>query len=678
MAYNTILLILLSILVAAGLSFFQYLYKTKLKSKTIFGLAILRFLAVFGLLLLLINPIITRNSLEIIKTPLPIIIDNSSSILDLKANQIATETINTLRSNSELKTKFDIQSFAFDSDFKSITNFDELTFKGNQTAIDIVAKNLKSNFKNQHFPTILISDGNQTSGTDFVFSFDPNNKVFPVIVGDTTQYLDLKINQINVNKYAFYKNKFPVEVFLHYSGTKPVTTSFVISQGNSVISKQSVSFSSDKKAQVINLILPANTKGLQTFTAVLQPIKAEKNSYNNSKKFAVEVLDQKTEIALISTINHPDLGSFKRSIETNSQRKVTVLKPQEAQDVRKFNVLILYQPNAAFKGVFENNKKVKINTFIITGNATDFNFLNQYQNQVSFEMASQKEDYLSSFETDFNLFAADNIGFENFPPLENLYGTITLNQNNAVLLSSKIRNVATDQPLLLFSDFQGLRSAFLFGENSWKWRAQSFINEKSFDKYDVFIDKIIQFLASNDAKKSLIVTHERFYNSGDALEIEAQYFNKNYEFDEKARLTIDVTNIKTKKIKKYDLLRTNTSFKVNLDGLESGNYSFIVKELNSNTTYLSTFEILDFDIEKQFVNADLDKLKQLSEQTKGSVSMPNQLDQLIKQLIDDESYNPIQKNVVTKTPIIDWVWLLVFIALCLSSEWFIRKYNGML
>ena len=86
---------------------------------------------------------------------------------------------------------------------------------------------------------------------------------------------------------------------------------------------------------------------------------------------------------------------------------------------------------------------------------------------------------------------------------------------------------------------------------------------------------------------------------------------------------------------------------------------------------------MDFDIEKQFVNADVDKLKQLSEHTNGRSFMPNELDILIKNLIEDENYKPIQKNIVSKTPLIDWIWLLVFIAACLSAEWFIRKYNGL-
>lgn len=675
MTSSTIVLLLISVIIAAGLSCFQYYYKAKSRSKMTMFLAFLRFLSVFGLLLLLINPIVSRSTYETIKTPLPIVVDNSSSITDLKANEAAKEVYEKLTSNSDLKNKFDIQSYSFDSEFQSTETFD---FKGTQTNIDAVAQNLKSINKNLKFPTVLISDGNQTSGSDYVFSFDADNKVYPVAVGDTTTYLDLKINQINVNKYAFHKNKFPVEVFLQYAGTKSVTANFSISQGNNVLSKESVTFSPSKKSAVINVLLPADKSGLQIYNAKLSSSESEKNTYNNTKKFAVEVIDQKTEVAIISAINHPDLGALKRSIESNAQRKVTILKPNQINALNSYNVLVLYQPNATFKSVFDANKNLKINTWVITGNDTDFGFLNQQQNQLEFRMSSQKEDYLADFSSDFNLFALDNIGFENFPPLENPFGTVTTKGNISELLSSRIRNVATNSPLFGFFDNQGKRNAFLLGENIWKWRSQSYVDKKSFEQFDVFIDKTIQFLASNDARKSLIVNHERFYNSGDALEITAQYFNKNYEFDDKARLTIAVTNTKTKQVKRYDLLKTTNSYKVNLDGLNAGSYSFTVKELNSNATYSSTFEILDFDIEKQFVNPDMDKLKQLANQTKAAVFVPSQIDNLIKSLLENQEYKAIQKDVTKKTPLIDWYWLLLLIVTSLGAEWFIRKYNGLL
>ncbi len=675
---SNLVLIILSIIIAAGLSFFQYFYKNKSKNKVTWYLSILRFISLFGILLLLINPIFSRKTFETVKSPLPIVIDNSSSILDLKVNEKALEIYKKLSSNSDLVEKFDVQTYSFDAEFQSISGLDSINFKGKQTNLDKVAKNLKSINKNKTFPTILITDGNQTSGNDYVYSFNPNNKVFPLVVGDTTTFLDLKINQLNVNKYAFQKNKFPVEVFLQYSGNKSINANFNISQGKSILTKQTISFSPSKKSAIVNVLLPANNVGLQIFKASISTNENEKNKYNNTKNFAVEVIDQKTNIAIVSSINHPDVGAIKRAIETNVQRKVTIIKPQEIKSLQDYNVLIFYQPTQEFKQVFDNNKVAGINSFVITGTNTDFNLLNQQQTNLVFKMSNQREDFIADFNSQFNLFALENIGFESFPPLQNAFGTVTTNGNVSVLLNSKIRNIDTNIPMLAFAENQGKRSAFLLGENIWKWRFQTNVENKSFEKFDIFIDKTIQFLASNNSKKSLVVNHESFYNSGDALEISAQYFNKNYEFDEKARLTISVTNKNSKQNKKYDLLKTNNAFKVNLDGLSAGQYTFSVKELNSGSTYKGYFEVLDFDIEKQFVNPDFQKLSQLANLTKGKVHFPNEVDNLIKTLLNNDNYRAIQKAIVKKTPLIDWYWLLILIAISLASEWFIRKYNGML
>jgi hypothetical protein len=58
--------------------------------------------------------------------------------------------------------------------------------------------------------------------------------------------------------------------------------------------------------------------------------------------------------------------------------------------------------------------------------------------------------------------------------------------------------------------------------------------------------------------------------------------------------------------------------------------------------------------------------------------LANQVDELIQSLLTNENYKPIQKEIIKKTPVIDWVWLLIIIVLALGTEWFIRKYNGLL
>ena len=258
--------------------------------------------------------------------------------------------LKTIKNNNALNDKFDVQYFTFDS---SISTLDSVDFKGKQTQIDAVARELKQLYRNENYPVLLVTDGNQTLGNDYVFSFSENSKIFPVVVGDTTTVFDSKINQVNVNKYAFLKNKFPVEVFVQYNGNNSLPASVSINSNGSIIAKQNITFTKDKKAQSVNFLLDAEKVGIKKYTVSITSSIEEKNIKNNVKPFVVEVIDQRTEVAIITSINHPDIGALKRSIENNSQRKVTILKPNEVSDFNDYNVVVLYQPDATFQSVFE-------------------------------------------------------------------------------------------------------------------------------------------------------------------------------------------------------------------------------------------------------------------------------------------------------------------------------------
>lgn len=674
MTLTSILLLILSIAVAAGLSFYQYLYKTK-RTKTLLILFFLRFFSLFLVLLLLINPIFSKKTLETSLTPLAILVDNSQSITELKQNQNAQKVVNDLKNNSALQKKYSIQVFGFDNQFFTDSSF---TFNGKQTNISLAAQNLKQLYRNQNYPVVLLTDGNQTNGNDYVYSFPDKTQVFPIVLGEKKPFLDFKIAQVNANKYAFLKNKFPVEIFIQSNVENTSLAQLEIYKGFTLINKQNITFSNAQKAQTIEILLTADKVGLQTYKAVLKTNLPEKNTYNNIKNFAVEVIDQRSEIGIVSSINHPDLGALKRAIETNAQRKVTLIKPNEISLIGNLNAVILYQPNSQFKSIIETIKNKNLNTFIISGNNTDFNFLNQNQPDINYQMSFQREDFTASFNTQFNTFALDNIGFELFPPLEHPFGQITTSSNCVTVLQATIRNIPTENPLLVLSENGTKRAAYLFGENIWKWRVESHVNSKSFEKFDVFIDKTIQYLVTNSIKKSLTVSHESFYNSGETIEISAQYFNKNYEFDENAQITAEFKNNKTRKVTFFDFVKGNNEYKLSLENLNAGNYSFLVKEINSNKTYSGKFEILDFNVEKQFINPDLEKLKQLAQQTNGKTYFANEIENLIAELLKKETFQAIQKENIKKSPLIDWVWGLILLTILLATEWFYRKYNGMI
>jgi hypothetical protein len=674
MTKTTIFLIILSLVIAGLLSFYQYIYKAKNGSKVTLFLAFLRFISFFTILLLLINPIVSRKINEIEKIPLPVIVDNSSSIAELENTSKVTELFNVILKDKGLDDKYAVQAYTFDEVLKSSESPD---FKGKQTRIDNVAKELKQLYRNKKYPLVIFTDGNQTQGNDYVYAFPENISVNPVILGDTTTIVDLKVAQINVNKYAFFKNKFPFEIFLQYNGNQAVETTFSIMQGNQVVFKEKVQFTKDKKAITVNALLPATKVGIQKYTAVISPLSSEKNKTNNSKYFAVEILDQRSEIALITDIAHPDISVLKRSIEVNEQRKVKVLKVNEIKELDIYNLFIIYQPNSKFQSVFDHIKNSNSNCFILTGKHTDFTFLNKNQEDFDFQSTNQTENYSANFNSSFTNFSQENIGFENFSPLENKFVSIVPKTKIEALLFASVRNVTLESPLMAFTEVNKQRTSYLFGENLWKWRSETYLVKNDFKDFDLFMDKTIQYLISNDVKKNLVVQHENFYNTGENISIKAQYFNKNYEFDADALLEITLVNQSTKTALKYNFIKTNTDFEVVFNDLEAGNYSFTVRETKQKEVYNGSFEVLDYNSEKQFVNPNKDQLTQLAKNTNGNLYYPNQIAKLIDVLTKDEQYKPIAKQVVQKSPLIDLKWLLILLAITLATEWFVRKYNGL-
>lgn len=196
---------------------------------------------------------------------------------------------------------------------------------------------------------------------------------------------------------------------------------------------------------------------------------------NNRKDFAIEVVDEKTKILLVSAITHPDVGMLKRSIEKNQQRLVTIVSPETVGDkIAENQLLILYQPNRSFSGVWEQLIALKKNTFIIAGTQTDWNFLNSQQSFIQKQVTSQTEDFQALWNPTFNSFILEDIGFEDFSPLTGMFGTITMSAAVQPFLFQKIRNTTTTDPLLAVAESDGQRHVFLLGENSWKWRMQRF------------------------------------------------------------------------------------------------------------------------------------------------------------------------------------------------------------
>ena len=673
---QTIIFIVISGIIALLLALFQYIYKSK-KSKVKLWLAVLRFVSIFAILLLLVNPKFEAVSYYEEKPNLVIALDNSESVAYLKQDEKAKTVFQNLITSTELQNKFNIKTFKFGKNVQS--SIDSFYFNERQTNISGFFKNYNELYKNTISPVILISDGNQTIGNDYKYIVKKNQPVYPIILGDTSTFSDLRIGQVNVNRYAYLKNKFPVEIITNYSGIEPITGSLNIRLGNSIVFAKKIEFNANKTSEIVKANLNASNIGIKNYKVEIVPLENEKNKVNNYKNFAIEIIDQKTNIALVAENLHPDLGVLKKAIESNEQRSVSILKPEEfISQSFDFNLVILFNPNNRFNSVYKRILNQKLNTFTIAGSSTDWNFVNDSESLFKQEVTNQSEDYQPELNPNFGVFIVDNITFIDYPPLKSDFGTTTFLVPQETILYKTINGMNTEESLLSTFEINNQKHALLSGEGIWRWRAQCYLNTDSFEGFDNFIGKLVQYLSSNKKRQRLSLDYKSFYNQNENIIVNAQFFNNNYEFDTNSNLQITYVNEETNVSKTLPLLLNNTSYRINLSGIEPGDYNFSIKSNDEPISSSGNFTILAYNVEQQFLNADVTKLQNVATSTNAKSYFIDEYNTIISDLVSDERYATIQKSERNRIPIIDWKYLLSLIALALSLEWFIRKYNGLI
>jgi len=669
---ETILYIILIGIIALFLALFQYVYKLK-KSRVNIIFTSLRFLTYFFILLLILNPSIEKIITEIVKPNLVIAVDNSTSIKYSSQDEKVKNLVALIKNDVALNDKFLINYYGFGNNLELL---DSLNFNKNQTNLSLPFQEFSKLYSKGNTPVIVITDGNQTVGNNVEF-VNYESPVFPFIVGDTTVFEDIYISQLNVNKFTNINNKFPVELFINYVGNKSTSKKLSIFHKGEIVYSKDFQFSKSSTVKTESFFLTTEEKGTQYYTAKISDLDNEQNKINNSKSFSINVIEEKSKILILTSIIHPDLGMLKKAIESNEQRSVTISNSIDFKgNLSDYQLIILNQPSKEFKNIFEEIETEKLNYFIISGLITDWEFLNKIQNNFSKNIIPQSENYHPVFNLNYASFLTDDIGFSDFAPLEDSFGDVLFSIPYNALLFLQIGIIKTEKPLLATFENNNQRGAILLGENSWRWRMNSYTENKTFEVFDGFLSNLIQYLVSNQKNKRLTVAIEPIYFTNETIQISASYLDTNFNFDNRAKLWITVSNEEDNFLKKIPFAALETRFMAELSNLTSAEYSYTVSVENENSAISGSFKILPFEIEQQFTTANDNELKILAKKSNGTVYYSKQETDLIEDLKLDVRFKSIQKGTTIKTPLINWKLILGLILLSLSVEWFTRKYFG--
>ena len=663
----------IAFVLSGSLGYYQYYYRVKKLTKVSFLLVIIRSLVFFLLMLVLLNPSITKESIINQKAKLSVLVDNSSSITFFKKDSLVHAILQNFKTHKKLNKRFDINYYSFGNLFQQSDSF---SFDENQTDISMPLERISKIQKNASNAIVLLSDGNQTIGNDYQYT-SIKDPIFPVVIGDTTKFQDVKIAQINVNRYSFINNQFPVESILQYEGTQTIKLRYSLENNGKIIFSERINFSEKNNSHILKTFIKASKEGTNFFTSKIEYLENEKNVVNNSKNFSVEVIDKQSEILIVSSFYHPDLGALKKAIESDKQRKVTIrIVDNKNIQLNNYQLVVLYQPNNKFNIIIDQLNSNKSSFMLITGSKTDWLFLNNKSLGINKKNINQLENYSARFYNGFLNFSQKNIGFENFPPLIDYYGETTVSIPHQTLLYQSINGFSSQNPLLATANHNNQKKVFLFGEGIWKWRSSSFLKNDSFQYFDEFIGNLVQYASNKKIRNRLDLDITSFYNANSSIQIGAFYVDENYQFDDRATILFTIKNKNSKKKQTFPFSLSGSSYQLELTSLEAGEYEYTIKVDGQNISKKGTFKVNEFLVEEQFTNANSYKLELLAQKTAGKLYFEDKYRLVIDDLTNDTRFSTIQKSKKSIDKLVNWQWIMLLIIGLLSLEWFIRKYIG--
>lgn len=533
---------------------------------------------------------------------------------------------------------------------------------------------------------VLLSDGIYNTGSNPYYKAETAEfPIFTVGLGNPESQTDLLISRVIHNRQSYQGNYFPVEIKIaaHQLAGKDATLT-VYKKDKELFSKQ-IRIPSNSYFESIQMSIEASEKGMQHYRVTLSEVDGEVSYKNNTTSFFVEVVDTREKIALLYHAPHPDIAAVRNSLEKIDKYQLDVFPFQEFKgNSEEYSLLILHQVPALSKNTQASlNQIIKsgISTLFILGNQTDlrqFNALNLGVN------ITQSKDLFNNavpvYNDNFTSFTfseeSKNI-LKNFPPLNTFFGEYKTAVSANTFLYQQISGVNTQYPLLVFNDINGTKTGVITGNGLWQWRMYNWVIMQNFTAFDEIINKTVQFLSVKGDKSFFRVHADQVYDENVPVEFSAELYNDSYELINEPDVQLVLTNEEGIKYD-YRFSKQNRAYSLNIGKLPVGDYSWqaSVQYGTKNYSKSGSFSVRELLLESVNLTADHDLLQNIALATEGKFFLPNEMQEIEKEIKNNKNIIPIVSYGKSYRMIINSWWYFALIILLLGLEWFMRKWGG--
>ncbi len=643
-----------------------------------------RFLSISIISFFLLSPIVKSLGKTIEQPIIVFAQDNSESVSYDKDN---IKLFNEKISNAFLskQKRYIFQSYSFgEKTFKT----DSFSFSEKQTDISELISDIKNKYYHRNIGAIILaSDGIYNKGTNPIYGINNINfPIYTIALGDTTIKEDLILSNIKHNKIAFLKNTYPIQVSVKAKKLKDKQTEIQIFEESKLIKSKKITIKNNDFFKKYNFEIKADKLGFHKLKIKLKEIDGEVNLKNNLKQIITEVTDSKQRILILANSPHPDISAIKQALELNQNFEIDVFIANNfSKSVQGYSLIILHQLPSKYNSantVLPKILKSNIPVLYILGEQSSLQkFDNLNTGLLTGAYSNSADEVQGKLNVNFNLFDInpdiENISL-NAPPILSAFGKYKISGNAQVLFSRKVKNINTGLPLLVFNYSNGRnKTAVLTGEGIWRWRIFDYKLNKNHYLFNELINKTVQYLTQKETKEQLTIIADRIIPENQNFILKAKVFDSNFELVNTGNVTIEISNSENQ-TKKYVFDKMGKSFKLNIEKLEVGNYSWSAETIFKGKKIKKDgiFSVVPINIEAENTIANHNILYKISENTGGKLFYPTQISELIETIENNDNIVSVSYREKKTESLINFKILFFLILALLSAEWFMRKFYG--
>lgn len=627
-----------------------YLFSNKYSKGLTVLLFALRTIVVATVVMLFINPYIKQKINKIEKPIIVFAQDNSESMVEYP------QSVDSVKYALERHYSVDYHGFG-----GQYTNISE--------ALNTIARQY---YKRNVGAVVLLSDGivNQGVNPELTIENYPF-PIFSVTLGDTVAHPSMTIREVKYNKTVQADMLFPLRVTANALNNKGKDMNVVVKMDGVEVENVTVPVTSNRFSKTFDFNIDSGNAGLKQIDVIVG---------QSIRRVFITVTDKKYRVLCIARAPHPDIAAIKSALDDHFEFDVKYDKSIDGID--NYDLLVLHNTSLETR---TGTSLPQIPTLSVVGN--NFDAFNKSQDIVTIKRgaANTNLDVKARFNNGFGLFTINSDiknEIRSYPPLSLPHSDITFSSRHDVLFNMNVMDVETSLPLLVFAnDNDGNKQAFLFGIGCWRWKLYEYFHHKNNDGFNEIFSKTVKYLLT-EKDKELTVIHKDNYLNTENISISAELRNPSRELVNEPDLFITITRKDDTNISSttYDYVfsKGDSNYNLNIGMLPEGIYkyrahtSFGGVEYNAN----GTFTVESIGIEKQDLTADIERMRSLAAQTGGKHYYITDIQQLTKDLQNDERITSISRQETRYDDLINLKWLFISILALITIEWVLRKMLG--